>query len=777
MKFNHLILGLVAAALSLSACNKEQEQPAAAMTLKDASGQVVESVQFDASEKLSTTVSVTSNRDWKIADIPQWLSVSVGGRDVQDQIFPASDAPVSVSLTALPNDGMDRSAAIVFNGGTLAKKTLTVSQSGAAPLTTIEELRSMIGSAESITIPPATVIKGVIISDASLSNLTSKKSAYIQDATGGINLYCAADHSLSFGDEVSIDVSGANLKVYAVSLEVEGLALDRITTLSKGNAVEPRSVTVDEFLSNDYESQYIALENVQVAEADLAKTWVIGGNHTSINMVSKDGKAFVVRSSKYSTFGKETVAQGSGTLKGIATIYNDGMQIVFAQASDWAGLTGERFTIETPKIESEKISVIKEASQGAEVVLRNATVVATALTDQESRDDVKMNFLLTDSGRQDYLFVYSADVSGLKIGDNVTVQGTLSSYAGTPQISGATVTTNGSGSYEHPVPTDITDNFDNFESKGNDYISFKGTYNPSADGKYLNIDVLGATDKTGSILVPDTISLDEFKNVPNTVFTGYYLYTASGKYIWMILTDVKKSQEPYLAVSPSEITVSASETSATFSISSNVSWTCESLSEGFTLDKGSGEGDATVTVSFSENKDTQNARVATIKVSSAAADKTVTITQSKFIDVSGSKYVLVTSDLTDWSGRYLIVWEGEAHAVIVGKDLASSATIEDNGGVVAYAPELESATVVIEKVDGGYTVLLPSGKYLSCNADSNQCAEVNKPYVFDSITVKEGISGKDTKPQSRYLLKNGSYYRFYKSIGTYVVPSLYRLEN
>lgn len=51
---------------------------------------------------------------------------------------------------------------------------------------------------------------------------------------------------------------------------------------------------------------------------------------------------FVVFSSKYASYGAETVAQGSGTLKGISSINNGNLQIIFAQSSDYAGLTGNR---------------------------------------------------------------------------------------------------------------------------------------------------------------------------------------------------------------------------------------------------------------------------------------------------------------------------------------------------------------------------------------------------------------------------------------------------
>ena len=185
-------------------------------------------------------------------------------------------------------------------------------------------------------------IEAVVVSNYELNNLTSKKGMYVQDETGALQFYLAANHTFAFGTKLHIDLNGATLGAYNGAVQVSGLALDKITVVSTGNTVEPKTVTMADYLANKYEGQYIALEGVQVAESDLANTWVMGGAHTSINMEDAAGNKFIVFSSKYATYGAETVAQGSGVIKGISSVNNGTMQIIFAQASDYAGLTGER---------------------------------------------------------------------------------------------------------------------------------------------------------------------------------------------------------------------------------------------------------------------------------------------------------------------------------------------------------------------------------------------------------------------------------------------------
>ena len=190
-------------------------------------------------------------------------------------------------------------------------------------------------------------IEGMVISNRALVNLTSKKGMYVQDATGALQLRLSADHEFDFGTKVQVDLTGCTLGNYGGAIQVSDVALDKITTISTGNIVVATPVSMADFLANKYEGQYIALEGVQVAKNDLARTWVEGGSHTSINMEDAQGNKFVVFSSKYSTYGSQSVAQGSGTIKGISSINNGAIQLIFTQESDFAGLNGERLGAET----------------------------------------------------------------------------------------------------------------------------------------------------------------------------------------------------------------------------------------------------------------------------------------------------------------------------------------------------------------------------------------------------------------------------------------------
>ena len=290
-----------------------------------------------------------------------------------------------------------------------------------------------------------TFVEGVVISNMALGNLTSKKGLYIQDETAGLQFYLAANHEFEFGDKVKIDLSGVTIGAYNGAVQVSGVALDKITKISSGNTVEAKTVSIADFLANKYEGQYVAIEGVQVADADLTKTWVMDGKHTSINIEDANGNKFAVFSSKYATYGANTVAQGSGTIKGISSINNGNMQIIFGQESDFAGLTGTRFgaTVEPEEPETpEEISVAEFLNKSVDAnVWYKLTGTITNLA-----STLYGNFNLVDETGTIYVYgltktqVSSNDKSfssiGLKEGDIVTLIGTRAEYNGSAQVGG-----------------------------------------------------------------------------------------------------------------------------------------------------------------------------------------------------------------------------------------------------------------------------------------------------------------------------------------------------
>lgn len=202
-----------------------------------------------------------------------------------------------------------------------------------------------------VTISEDWTIRGTVISNLELNNGSSLKNIIIQDETAGIMVRLTSNNTdFLSGDVVEIKIQGKSLEQYNGLLQLNNVPVENVTETAQGTLPEAKVISAAQLLTGDYESQYVAVENVQVVEADLGKTWVTGGTNTSITIESATGETFVVYSARYSDILAEaTVPEGSGTLKGIAQRFNSNIQIMLASTDDYTGLTGERFGSEQPE--------------------------------------------------------------------------------------------------------------------------------------------------------------------------------------------------------------------------------------------------------------------------------------------------------------------------------------------------------------------------------------------------------------------------------------------
>ena len=634
MKLRNLFLCAFAAAATLAGCNKEngEEQTGSLdITLS------TETLEFDAA-KSSKTVEVTAGREWKATyDVPEdgaWFSVSPE----------SAKGNQTVEIGVSENTGYDRSAEIKFSNG-LKNKTLKITQKGTSAFNTIAEVRAMY-QGSTVNVADGIKVKGVVISNKDLNNLTSTKSLYVQDATAGINVFCAANHSFAFGDEVVFDLSGAELTEFNGLLEIN--KYDATKAEKVGTATpEAKTVSVDDFLAGKYQGQYVAIADCQVADADLTKKWCNStDSHTSITVDHKSGKSFVVFTSKYATTLTE-VPQGSGTIKGIASVNNGAAQLIFAQASDYAGMTGARF--EGPETEEISIAKVFETAVNTTVKVKGAVVAVS-----------NVSIVLNDGGDQN-LYVYTKTAPTVKVGDSVLVEGKVATYGSTSvkliQISEPTITAY-SGTIT-PKPETAVElsaaEIDTYSSVSSPKIKVNAIVKESvSNGKtYKNLDFGGTI--VGSVVSSSFDS--ELTDGRVVEITGYYAATTS--YFNILPVAVTDGSASFFGVSKQTLNVAASATSATFNVTGNVAWTASSSNANFKVEPASGNGAAAVTVTFPANTDTEKTVTANITVSTTAnvATKsyTVAITQAKALGSDAKVFKKVTDASTLAAGDILLL--------------------------------------------------------------------------------------------------------------------------
>lgn len=540
MKIRHLFFAMMAAASVLVSCEeKEENLGAPEITLDPATLEFGETGGADNAQ----TLTVTSTRDWTIEQDEKYDWVTVSPSEGQ-----ASSEPQTVTVTVTDNTQSDRTATIRFTAtnGTVYKD-LTVRQTGpeAAVYTTLAEVREMApadpNTSESVTLGDDVRVKVTVVSNHDvLQNLTSGANVYVQDETAGIMIRFSgsAKELNTFGKQLEIDLSGQKIGYYQTAMQINNVPLENAVLLNDGEVidVEPKSISVQDLIDNTYESQYVAVQNVQVAEKDLGKNFVEGDSYTSITFEDAEGNDFVVFSTNYSDALKDTkVPEGSGVLEGIASINKSNPQIILTQLSDIDGLTGARFEGTEPDPVSGSI---------ADVI--NAEEDTPATTEGVVAGIYKSGMVITDG--TDNLLVYNGQSNfvapDVKIGDKVSVSGTRASYGELPQLKASyddiKVISSGNA-VEYPEPIVVTGaNISSFDKSVCSYFQYTGTL--SVSGNYYNVAIDG-TSVQGSLSYPlDELNLSEYEGVEAT-YEGYYCGGNNDKYLNMLVVKVSSSGE------------------------------------------------------------------------------------------------------------------------------------------------------------------------------------------------------------------------------------------
>jgi len=170
------------------------------------------------------------------------------------------------------------------------------------------------------------MLYATVVMDDSTGNIY--KEAYLQDSTGGINLYkLSYARALKTGQYVRINLNGASLKNYSGKME---LIFDQVLDFGSNAVVQkqyapilPVEVTIADILTGEYDCELVTVKDVQFVDAELSLTYASHGGTSSQNrnIVDCDGGTLIVRNSDYSTFAGDTLPQGKGNITGIATKY------------------------------------------------------------------------------------------------------------------------------------------------------------------------------------------------------------------------------------------------------------------------------------------------------------------------------------------------------------------------------------------------------------------------------------------------------------------------
>ena len=627
MKPYSLLLCIAVLLFGAAGCDQPQPEPEK-ITVSVNPGSLTFGPEGD-----TKTLSVSCNGAW---------SVSVGGGWIEASML-SGIGNASVEVTVPANTGDAREGSLEFRAADNSVK-VTVTQT-ALSITDIASVRA-IYKGENVKITNPTLVRGTVVSNfrsvsnGGLENYTSQKTIVIQDATGGLQFFCTNDNTqFAFGDIVQADLTGQTLSVYnGGPIQVNGLPLDKITKIGSETPAA-KTVTIEQFMANTVESQYVAVPDVQVTAADLGKTFGSTSGHTSIGMVSKTGETFVIFTSKYASFLGEKVPSGSGTIKGIAMKYGTTMQISLTSLSDVAGLTGERFGGHQEEAKLVSIKEIRDRYTGSDTkITDNVAIEGVVISDYRRDTDGGLNnytsakTMVVSDGENGLMLYCTGDNKEFARGDKVKVNlfnQSLSVYQNGPlQVNGLPLDNIEKIGTETPTAREITVADLLTGAYESTYVAVKDV---QVKTEYLGKHFSSSSENTSiamegkdggefdiftskyAVFRDETVPSGSgtLKGIAGKYGTRFQL-TVSAKSDYAGLTGDRFGSGAQIVLPYAETSVWGGAGSFDLAFLATVGWTATSSLEDFTVSPASGEGDATVTVSYTRNPSASNSRTAVI---------------------------------------------------------------------------------------------------------------------------------------------------------------------
>lgn len=293
------------------------------------------------------------------------------------------------------------------------------------------------------------IFAGIVIADDKSGNFY--KQIVLQDETAGINIQLDASNlnaNFPIGRRVFVKAKGLTLGAYGgmmqLGLGMNGTSPARITQSlindylvagSINNVVMPVELELKELAGPNkaYQNMLVKLKGVEVAQADLSKTFADPTQNASavnINMKDCNGGTIILRTSSFANFAGTKVPQGKGDISGVYTFFNTTPQFVIRDTTDVAAMTGNRCDGASGSNPVTSISQLRALYHGEDLTVANASTITGV---------VVSNRLNESAGN--YRLVQSDNGAGIifRVSDNtapVYEQGTIL----TMNISGSTLT-------------------------------------------------------------------------------------------------------------------------------------------------------------------------------------------------------------------------------------------------------------------------------------------------------------------------------------------------
>jgi DNA/RNA endonuclease YhcR with UshA esterase domain len=192
---------------------------------------------------------------------------------------------------------------------------------------TIGDMRAL-HTGSDVSTPSNKKIKGIVTSDRTTESI-NKNSFVIQDGTAAILVYTGFTHNFNLGDEVEINITGAQLTRFKDLLELANVVEASMVKTGTGS-ITPRIATVADINSNlsNWESQLVTINGANITgnSGKFGKSGVLvtDGSTGNILLFTRDG----------STFSGNAYPTGTRNITGILSIFDGTKQLIIRSPSD-----------------------------------------------------------------------------------------------------------------------------------------------------------------------------------------------------------------------------------------------------------------------------------------------------------------------------------------------------------------------------------------------------------------------------------------------------------
>lgn len=211
-------------------------------------------------------------------------------------------------------------------------------------IVTIADVRNM-WQTKDVKITDDLSVYGVITMDATSGNIY--KEAYIQDATGGIDLRLTSSGGLYEGDSVRIYLKGTIVSKYNQMMQLDSVDVDNnVIKQATEQFRNPEVITDISQITAGHQAKLIKLNNVQFSSFELGNTYADAANQQSKSRTLEDasGGTIIVRTSGYANFAEDTLPTLNGSLIAVVSQYNSDLQLLIRNPNE-VNFTEERVKI------------------------------------------------------------------------------------------------------------------------------------------------------------------------------------------------------------------------------------------------------------------------------------------------------------------------------------------------------------------------------------------------------------------------------------------------